>query len=366
MRKSKNISLKQIAELAEVSVSSVSQILNNKSCDYSSEKTRERVRKAAAELKYRKNFGYRLLHGQATHATAILISLPRIGEEEYIRNLLLLLLQKLDQSGYASYVVTCGLDAATNYDRVLELISRGVEHFILVGHPRGHTQILREIEERHCTYVLFNDAAGHYRTVTRQSVFGREAVFRYFRSRVGEDFRMVVPPDLMTCDSIPMAALENIFPGVSREELGRRFMLPAFLLDENNMNLRYSAYEWAYRNIVELAKANPEVKALAFMNDDYAIGAAAALQEAGYAVGKDILIAGFNNNIETTRYLLPVSSIEINIPRAAELLIEEAMKTGPCKEECGLRLVVREPGDGGRITEKSYDCKEYLAKFSHS
>jgi hypothetical protein len=47
--KNKTCRLSDVAEAAELSLATVSQILNNKPCNYSSEETRQRVRWGAAE-----------------------------------------------------------------------------------------------------------------------------------------------------------------------------------------------------------------------------------------------------------------------------------------------------------------------------
>lgn len=53
--------LKIIAERAGLSQSTVSQILNRKANDFSSEETRQRVFALASELGYKQNFGHKLL-----------------------------------------------------------------------------------------------------------------------------------------------------------------------------------------------------------------------------------------------------------------------------------------------------------------
>jgi hypothetical protein len=200
-----------------------------------------------------------------------------------------------------------------------------------------------------------------FRTVARQSVLGREAIFRYFLNKIGENFR-VVAFDFGTETSVPLKALRSVFPGLPDDELRNRFTLLSVPFDDSHNDWRFLTYDYTCRNIMELIRQNPGVKAFAFTNDDFALGAAAGINQAGLTVGKDILIAGFNNNIETARYPLPVSSVEFNIPRAAELLIQEMTRTEPCTVECGLRLVIREWDADGRIIEK---YQEYPGTVPH-
>ena len=74
--------LKIIAERAGLSQSTVSQILNRKANDFSSEETRQRVFALASELGYKQNFGHKLLRGDKTRTVGVLLGMHRITLEE--------------------------------------------------------------------------------------------------------------------------------------------------------------------------------------------------------------------------------------------------------------------------------------------
>ena len=73
--------LKIIAERAGLSQSTVSQILNRKANDFSSEETRQRVFALASELGYKQNFGHKLLRGDKTRTVGVLLGMHRITLE---------------------------------------------------------------------------------------------------------------------------------------------------------------------------------------------------------------------------------------------------------------------------------------------
>ncbi len=338
-------SLKKIAELSGVSVSSVSQILNNRACDYSSEETRERVRKVAESLGYRKNFGYQLLHGQTTHTIAVVLSLPRIGEDENIREILMRLLTILDKKDFASYIVTCCGDEAANSARILELLSRGVEHFIFLGSPLGHKKIIATIRKSNSTFICLNTGGNMAREVVQNAVEARLAIYRYLLEKSGDDFKVVALPG----DPAFRKALRLLFPDRDEEEVYNRYLIELNEVDTVRPDFRKYYYEYALKNSVRLYEENGRPRALAFSNDDFALGAANALAQAGYKIGHDILIAGFNNDIQVQRSLLPVTTIALDLENAVNKLVDEMSGTEPCRLQIPQFLVIREPDEAGGI-----------------
>ena len=145
--------LKIIAERAGLSQSTVSQILNRRSNDFSSERTRQRVFSLAHELGYKQNFGHKLLRGDKTHTAAILLSMHRIGLEELIQALIIRLLDQLENKGYGAYLVTLADTAEKNLETVKELITRGVDSFMFLGHPVGAELLETYIFEQKRTLI---------------------------------------------------------------------------------------------------------------------------------------------------------------------------------------------------------------------
>ena len=129
--------LKIIAERAGLSQSSVSQIMNRKANDFSSEETRQRVFALASELGYKQNFGHKLLRGDKTRTVGVLLGMHRITLEEHIQAMIIRLLDKLELRGYGAYLVTLSDSEEKNLQTVRDLVSRGVDCFIAIGDPVG-------------------------------------------------------------------------------------------------------------------------------------------------------------------------------------------------------------------------------------
>ena len=138
------VSLKEIAATVGLSVASVSEILNNRPNNYSSEATKERVRRVAKEMGYQVSFGYKLLRRQKTRTVAIMNSRAQMNDEEHIMALTLRLTTGFDRLGYAAYYNAFSDDAEANLKKVRELIGRGVESFVFLGQPFGQQEIMAE------------------------------------------------------------------------------------------------------------------------------------------------------------------------------------------------------------------------------
>lgn len=108
------VSLKEIAATVGLSVASVSEILNNRPNNYSSEATKERVRRVAKEMGYQVSFGYKLLRRQKTRTVAIMNSRAQMNDEEHIMALTLRLTTGFDRLGYAAYYNAFSDDAEAN------------------------------------------------------------------------------------------------------------------------------------------------------------------------------------------------------------------------------------------------------------
>ena len=109
------------------------------------QETRQRVRQIAKNLGYRTNFGYRLMQGQKTHTVAIMVGEAYVTSEEHYNELIVRLMNKFDRLDYSVYFKTFTYSAEANLEKVRELISRGVEHFVFLGDPVGYWDAEKEI-----------------------------------------------------------------------------------------------------------------------------------------------------------------------------------------------------------------------------
>ena len=327
--KNKSCRLSDVAEEAGLSLATVSQILNNKPCNYSSEETRQRVRQIAKDLGFRTNFGYRLMQGQQTHTIAIMMSEAYMKSEEHINELVIRLMNKFDKLDYSVYFKTLTYSAEANLEKVRELISRGVEHFVLLGEPVGHLDIEKETENNGRSMVGFNTTEIK-RYVCADSISGILAILRFFLNE-NRNFRMVCPGNYISTNNERIIAMQRLFPELAFKQIIERYIFVTAAIDLRNTDftatLVANGREGASRIVNELSKVN----ALYFMNDYMAFGGANFLIRNGFEVGKDMLVAGFNNIPSVQFYPFPISSVEHDLERIVSLLVEESLITTPCQ-----------------------------------
>ena len=129
------VTLQTIADRVGISRSAVSQILNRRSNDFSSQETRDKVFSAARELGYRQKFGHKLLRGDKTGTICILLASEEQSREEHIRELTLQLLRETAKLGRSCYLESCRGNS-DNVKMVQSLIERGTDVFIAADAPK--------------------------------------------------------------------------------------------------------------------------------------------------------------------------------------------------------------------------------------
>ncbi len=134
-RKIRRITLRDVARSCNLSVPTVSQILNNRASNFSSEETRRLVRETAEKLGYQPNLGYKLMRGISTKTVALIIGHANMKDLEYVRQLIFMVLEHLSRAGYAVYIETMPSDWSKRAGIIRNLIQRGAEHFISINTP---------------------------------------------------------------------------------------------------------------------------------------------------------------------------------------------------------------------------------------
>ncbi len=332
----RRLSMRKVAELSGVSVSAVSQILNNREINFCSEETKERVRRVASEVGYRTNFGYQLLHGKSTQTVAVLIAIPMMVQEDHIKTLTIRLLQRFEGQGYSAYCACLPADESGALEMVRNLLFRGVEHIAFIGAPFGIRQILELLESNNVSAVGISPAFPRY--VSPAAHLGGVEIFQHFLREIGENFRLIC----RECDLSPVNAriqsLKCLYPEMSYEEIYRKFTFAG-----NDADPELEFFEAFYRNgrhdLAELLKQEPGVKGVVFMNDAAALGGASLILENPKMAR--LLIAGYNNDQSIQHYPYPISSSMMDYERMVDLIAEYAVSEEPCQIEVPPLVFIR-------------------------
>lgn len=335
-----NVSLKKVAEKAGLAVSTVSEILNGHAKNYSSASTKLRVTQVAKELGYQPNFGYKLMQGHKTQTVAILNSMPRMNSEEHTLHLILRMIPAFDNLGYAAYCSTFSDNETDNLKKIRILIGRGVEHFVFLGSPFGHEAIIKEIEQRGLSYV--SNSANFSRCVNNGNIIGNAAIYSYIKKHVGKNFKLVCQEKELYSYSGRLNGLQQTFPELSREEIIADLVYTFPDIKFEIEDYRQAAYNTGYNIAKELLRRFPDLKYINYSNDLFAMGGGGFLMEKGNEkLRQNVLLFGYNNDNALNNFPLPISSVESDFNRQAELLVKNALKNGPVFETVYPSLHIR-------------------------
>ena len=334
--------LKIIAERANLSQSTVSQILNRKPNDFSSEETRSRVFALARELGYKQNFGHKLLRGDKTRTVGILLGMHRITLEEHIQSLIIRLLDKLELKGYGAYLVTLSDTMEKNLQLVRDLVGSGVDCFIAIGEPIGGRNVEEEMMKHGKTCIGYQVPS--FRRNIEQDLSGAcEEIFRFFLREGRRNFRFFldspVPRNRFT-------GLQQVFPEIAEEELLSRYYVSlGDLLEHNDIDLFARI---GYEKTRKALEDDPSINACFYLSDYFAVGGVEYLMETGHNVGSDVLVAGFNNIHAVRTHYLPISSVEHAMDEITESLVEEMDKSGDLNRTVYGKAIIRTSRKGNK------------------
>ncbi|SEF56704.1 diguanylate cyclase (GGDEF) domain-containing protein [Eubacterium ruminantium] len=105
---------------------------------------------------------------------------------------------------------------------------------------------------------------------------------------------------------------------LENDDARQRFEIYKNVLAENS--IKYDEKLIAYGNfseyseeiVTKLLEDNPDIEAIVFANDQMAIGGYKAINKKGLVIGKDILVTGFDNSINSLTLFPPLTTVDNN------------------------------------------------------
>ena len=344
-RKFQGASLKDVAELAGVSVKTVSNVVNN--YPHVTEKTRLRVQRALEELNYRPNLSARNLRNGKSGLIALAV--PEI-DFPYFSELARLVIKVAEERGYTVLIDQTG--GARDREK---LVLAGIRPQMVDGIIFSPIETGKEdlLERRDTTpLVLLGEGAtdGILDHVGIDNVKAARVAVQHLldlgRRRIaaiGAQPGVVVQTGHLRlrgyCEALQEAGIE-----IDQDLIARA---PAYH--------RHEGAE-AMRKLLEL-KDPPD--AVFCFNDLLALGAIRTLINFGLRVPEDVAVVGFDD-IEEASYSNPtLTSISPNKEQIARIAMsmlisrmEEGTTTPPREEQVDFRLIARESTLGVRCQEQ--------------
>lgn len=332
--------LRDVAEKAQVSVSTVSRVLNNKSSNIAiSETTRQRVLQAAQEIGYRPNMAARHLVRQKSFSlVGVLVpaTIDDVFNIPFYMTLIHGIAQSCQQRGYAVTIYFADTDdAATvekSYAYILDIPTDGyilstthmddlmlprfmADHvqFVHIGHKPG--------EDRKTHFVDVDNYQGAYLAVTHLLHRGHRKIATIAAATTlyagSERLRGYI--DAMTEAGLPIASDWIVYSNFSEQG--------------------------GYEQMNCLLDCSDVPTAVFAASDSIALGAARAIQDRGLCIPDDIAIVGFDDVPDALRMTPHLTTIrqpvlELGVT-AAELLLSSLAGESPENVVLQPELIVR-------------------------
>lgn len=329
MTRTAPITIRDVARKAGVSLATVSRALNNGA--YVTKETRERVRSAADQLGYLPHIGARSLITKRTGTLGVL--LPDLYGEffsELIRGI-----DRTAQRHHFHLLLASSHSDAREIAAAVGSMRGRVDGFIVMSPDTAAFAALSTLARSYPALVLGGaQDLGAFASISVANFDGALAMMRHLTSLGHRDIAFLCGPD---GNAEAADRLRGARAGASE--------MQAVSLRELSGDFRQDSGYAATRLLLR-SPTLPD--AIFCANDAMAVGAIAALNEAGVSVPEELAVVGFDD-IPIARYLSPpLTTIRVPIAelgeRAAERLIKALQDVVPLeahREVAMTSLVVR-------------------------
>ncbi len=336
------ITLKEIAARCNVSIATVSNILNGKS--NVSEETKERILKVVKETGYKPNYMARTLRARKTNTVGLIIddigafSSPLLVEG---------VLDMLEEKGYKAIIETlrlytkwCNKPDSDNYKEIVkasvdEMLSIKVDGIIFIAAHAHNIEYFSDNLEIPAVIAYAYQSANTLPTIKIDDFESSYQMTNYLISRGHKKIAVIQGGATGTHEQDRYAGYEKAL-----EEAGLK-------ADKKLVEMGYWSREGGYQACRKLFEHSSDFTCIFCFNDLMAAGVYDYLYEQGKQPGKDYAVAGFDNR-EMSDYLSPaLTTMEIPLEeigrRSAEVLVKKIdgreIETNDIKIPC--RLIER-------------------------
>lgn len=287
------VTLKDLAAVAEVNVSTVSRALNDS--NEVGQETKERIRALAEKMSYVPNLSARALAGKGSRLIGVVV--PEIRSNYYAK-VIDEIEAVLNAKHYSSLLGKTNFRVEEEINYVIALSQRKVDGIIMADPVHAVVGDLDRIRERCHQPILFLEPASeceHYDHVKIDNEYGINAAVEYLASR-GIKVFAYVGDELSASMRLPMF----------ERALGRAG-LPFY---KSLAKVGPERFELGgYLRMQGLLKEKRKPEAVFATCDHMAFGAMKAITESGMQIPRDISIFGFGDITEAEYMQVPLTTI---------------------------------------------------------
>lgn len=311
-RRRDGITIQDVADVAGVSIGTVSRVLNDR--NWVSPATREKVMEAVRKTGFTANARARALVMQRTNSVALILGAAptALFEDPNYALILQEASRELAEANYSLVFLTAAEDAERA--RLAEFIRAGHVDGVLFVSPaeRGHDPLLDLLESRSLPVVVCgNPFAGPRRLalVHTDDGPGCEALGRHFRDQGYQRTAVIVAyPDTLG----PQERVNAFTRGLGRDLV---HLAPAE---------RYSQAD-GYDAMAALLDGH-EIDSVFATSDLLAAGAIEAIRARGLEVPDDIAVAGFDDSAIATRTTPALTTVHQPVAAVAQAMVREVLQ----------------------------------------
>lgn len=333
MSKKKHITIKDVAEHANVSQMTVSRVLNDRNSVR--ESTRERVQTAMRTLNYRPNLMARKLAGRKGKFVGLVYRNPSYG---YLSEFLLGALNSCRELGHYLIVEEPLVDDHMTELEFIEkrFLNSGIQSLIVVPPLSENKKLIESLKATGISFVCvgpMSSKLGVLNVAMDDQKAAKEMTDYLFK--IGHQKVAIIkgPDDHNASELRFRGFLKSVEAhGVSSNDL---------LINEGDFT-----YRSGMKCAAELLENHDQLDAIFACNDDMAAGAIAAAHQRGLRVPEDISVVGFDDTQIASSIWPTLTTVRQPIRqlarRAIELLVSDNLTTEDKEPQLlGYELVVR-------------------------
>lgn len=291
-----SITIKDIAKLSGVGISTVSRVLNNSG--FASPETKQKVMAAVHELNYIPNNNARNLKKTQTKTIAVLV---KSITNPFFQKMIHTIEQKTMLRGYSLELRNVNSNGQEMVIAQQEVLDKNLCGIILMGGSFEYTEeefrhlgvpcVLltvsadKEVNKDLYSSVIIDDEAENYKATDYLIKLGHRRIGCIYNA-----YGQIKTPNTLRFEGYKRALLDN---GIAFD--------PVLV---STFNTSQSGYEFGFNMMKNLMMRNKDMTAVVTMADIMAVGAAKAILSEGMRIPEDISVIGFDG-IEVAEYYSP-------------------------------------------------------------
>lgn len=279
--KSKKVTIREVAELAGVSIATVSQILNGKAKNFDP-KTVKKVLAAKDELGYTADVIARQLVGKQSRLIGIIV--PEITNP-FFNTLVKGVEEVLTEAGFLALFCNGGFDHAKEEKSFLNLADRGVDGFIIASPSISDDVLTTLLAKKNCPALILDQKKTVLNSdeLRTDDFLGGKLVGKYLKECGHKDVSVIVPNQMTQNIAKRLEGFLTFYPKAT--------LISADLSKTGGK-----------KSVTELLATNST--AVFALNDELAFGIYRGLKEQHKKIPEDMSVVGYDD-VDMCSYLTP-------------------------------------------------------------